>query len=373
MRIGVISINPALANNASSMDFTQLYQAIGMNTGNLMFTTAMYRQLNANVEQIGFSFSPEKVNEDFDAIVIPAANWLNQKDNWDWLSDLLEQVHIPAVTIGIGLQADTTDLGAIRISQSCDRFIRLLSAKAPFISTRGFLTTRFLQSIGVMNVVTTGCPSIYMPLVDSDPVAASGSSTVIQSTRYYFSSEAARVRGLNNLLFEAAGGFRYDMIYQSEPEEMEYLLKPDSDIGSDVARLIGLAKLYGLEDLGELKSYLDAHGRTFLDLDKWSAYLKSKQRVLGTRLHGAILALNSGVPAMLLAHDSRTSEMIDFAGIPTASPDDFDGDFSQARLDRMFSDIDVDGYKARRASNFQIYRQFMQANGLPLRDGLLAS
>jgi polysaccharide pyruvyl transferase WcaK-like protein len=116
-----------------------------------------------------------------------------------------------------------------------------------------------------------------------------------------------------------------------------------------------------------LKSYLDQHGRVFLDLDKWSTYLTSKERVLGTRLHGAIIALNSGTPAILLAHDSRTSEMIDFAGIPTISPAFFAGNFSPARMKRAFSEVDIERYESVRSSNFRIYQQFLEANGLSLR------
>lgn len=364
LRVGIVSINPAVARNATELDFKALYQAVGMNTGNLMFATAMYRQLDAEVKQIGFSFDSAVVNENFDAVVIPAANWLNQKDDWDWLTALIEQLEIPVVTIGIGLQANTTDLNDIRINASCQRLIRVLSTKAPFISTRGFLTTRYLQSIGVMNVVTTGCPSIYMPLMAADAVEASGSPTVIQSTRYYYSSEAAQDGGLNNALFAASGRNSYDMVYQSEPEEMEYLLKPSSDNALETPRLASLARLYGLANMEELKSYLDRCGKVFLDLDQWSAYLQTKERVLGTRLHGAIIALNSGTPAILLAHDSRTTEMIDFAGIPTVAPEIFGGDFSPAKINAAFAGVDMESYRARRESNRKIYKQFLLANGL---------
>ena len=367
MRIGVVSINPAVANRVAELNFKALYDAVGMNTGNLMFTTAMYNQLEGDVRQVDFLFDPASVNEDFDVIVIPAANWLNLSDDWDWLTGLIEQLEIPVVTIGIGLQSDKTDLNRIRINASCERLIRVLSSKAAYISTRGFLTTRYLQSIGVMNVVTTGCPSIYMQLQPQSSVEQTGSPTVIQSTRYFFSSEEAQSDNLNNALFNASGKHGYDMVYQSEAEEMEYLLKPGPEIALETDRLSGLAQLYSFTDITRLKSYLDQHGRVFLDLDKWSTYLTSKERVLGTRLHGAIIALNSGTPAILLAHDSRTSEMIDFAGIPTISPAFFAGNFSPARMKRAFSEVDIERYESVRSSNFRIYQQFLEANGLSLR------
>ncbi len=324
----------------------------------------MYRQLDAVVKQIDFSFDPAIVNENFDAVVIPAANWLNRNDEWDWLTKLIEAVEVPVVTIGIGLQADTTDLGSIAINPSCERLIRLLSKKSPFISTRGFLTTRYLNSIGVMNVVTTGCPSLYMPLTPSRSIAATGSPTVIQSTRYYYSSDLVRGGTLNNMLFNASGLGSYDMVYQSEPEEMEYLFKPGPNIALETPRLAGLAQLYGFSTITQLKSYLDQHGRAFLDLDEWSAYCKSKERVFGTRLHGSIIALNSGTPAILLAHDSRTSEMIDFACIPTVEESSVSGDCSEDRLKSIFAKIDIDAYQVRLKSNTLIYRQFLSASGL---------
>ncbi len=362
----MVSIQPELARNVSDMKFDDLYRAIGMNTGNLMFTTAMYRQLGDEVKQVDFSFNPAAVNENFEAIVIPAANWLNQMDNWDWFTDLIQQVEIPIVTIGIGLQADTNQLGAIRVNASCERLVRILSTKAPFISTRGFLTTRYLQSIGIMNVVTTGCPSLYMPFPKDRKVAVSGSDTVIQSTRYYYFHHEAQKKNLNNTLFRAGSKNRYDMVYQSEPEEMEYLIKTGPHMEIDNPRVSGLAKLYCLGSIEELKIYLGNYTKTFLDVDEWSSYLRSKARLVGTRLHGAIISLNSGTPAILLAHDSRTSEMIDFAGIPTVSPKKF-GDFSSSKLKSAFEKVNLEEYIARRDENHTIYKQFLTVNNLKYR------
>lgn len=108
-RIGVISLKQKIDDPAGTK-FDYLYQAIGLNTGNFMFTNAVFRQIDGELSHIGFSFDPKHINEHFDALVIPAANWINERTDWTWLVDLLEKVDIPVITIGIGLQADSMDI-----------------------------------------------------------------------------------------------------------------------------------------------------------------------------------------------------------------------------------------------------------------------
>lgn len=43
----------------------------------------------------------------------------------------------------------------------------------------------------------------------------------------------------------------------------------------------------------------------------------------GMRIHGTMLPLQSGVPSVLVAHDSRTIGLADKMGIPWVSPEDF--------------------------------------------------
>ena len=121
-RVGVASINPKLVAPAKHRrGFVGVYEQSGKNTGNLMFTVATYGQIAGDVRRIGYVSDPEVIQRDFDAVVIPCANWLNPNANWDSLADWLEKIEIPVVPIGLGLQAKRRDLDDVEVSASALR------------------------------------------------------------------------------------------------------------------------------------------------------------------------------------------------------------------------------------------------------------
>jgi hypothetical protein len=167
------------------------------------------------------------------------------------------------------------------------------------------------------------------------------------------------------MLFTAAAKHDAWMVYQSEPEEIEYLVygKTASFFRDQRAGL--LASLYGVGDTDRLVSFLDRRGRVFFDLESWARFLVQRRGQIGTRLHGAILALNHGVPAYLFAHDSRTSELIDFAAIPTSDLGTLEEIASPSQIFKSAPISEkLELYGDRRRKNLEIYTQFLSANGL---------
>ena len=362
-RIGVVSLKQNIENPVETK-FEYLYQAIGLNTGNFMFTNAVFRHIDGDLVRIGFSFSPEKINKDFDALVIPAANWINDRTDWTWFVDLLEKIEIPIITIGIGLQAESMDLGKVKVSESSMRLIRLLSSKSKWISCRGNFTREWLASIGIINVVTTGCPSIYMKFETKDSHYADNDSIILQGTRYWVSDDFINSDSINRKIYSLAGKLNLPMVYQSEAEEIDYLVYSES--GEDdhaKKRLAVLAKLYGFSQDVDMKQYLSNKGRVFFDVDQWSGYVKANIGVIGTRLHGAIVALNSNRPARLISHDSRTQEVAEFAGIPSLNESELDN-VSEEDMKKILNDTDMSGYAEKRKNSAVIYQQFLEDCGL---------
>lgn len=368
-RLAVICIRPRL-EHPSSIAFPHLYEAVGKNTGNLLFTNAMFRQFDGQVDAVGFGFDPEVINQTYDALLIPAANWLNAGANWQFLIDLLEKVEIPVITIGLGLQAATEDLDAVRVSDSAVALARLMSAKGAFISTRGTFTRDWLASIGISNVVATGCPSLYMRF-QPDTLVPAHDMVVVQSTRYANSQKFIDTGGLNANLFDLAARLDAAMIFQSEMEEIDLLVYGAASDARTKASTALLPRLYGMQDMAQFEDWLARRGRVYFDVDEWATFVAGSAGVIGTRLHGTIMALNNGRPGVLIGHDSRTSELIRFAGIPTVAPET---DFRAMKADevqRILSEADVDGFRDRRRRNAVVYREFVQANGLGIKSGAL--
>ena len=330
-----------------------------------MFTEAMFRLVDGEVDRIT-AFDPHRVNEEYDAVVVPAANWLNPTANFDVLCQKVKQLEIPVITIGIGLQAESADLDCVVVSESARQFIQVLSRKAPFISVRGDFTRDWLHSIGVSNVVTTGCPSLYMKIA-RDTVAEPLDRIGVQSTRYMINPKFAESDSVNRRLFEIASQIDSEIIFQSEIEEMKYLIFGDfSDDLSDAAQ-DSLERCYGVTGVDQLKSFLNKRGKVFLDLAQWSDHVRRLKGVIGTRLHGSIIALNSSVPALLLAHDSRTSELVEFARIPTAEKSYVLQALQEHGNSFEFDKEGIHQYAETRAINSHVFVDFLAANGLSVR------
>lgn len=363
-RIGVVGI-PRRLPDAARESFEDLYGAIGRNTGNYMFTEAMFRQLEGQVEPIGFGFDPDIVNAEFDAVAIPAANWLNESSDWTFLVERIERLTIPVVMIGVGLQVSSESTAKVRVHESALELVRAVAARSASISTRGEFTSDWLRQQGFRNVVTTGCPSTYMK--QSARSDGSGSGLVLQSTRYGATRGFAASSGLNSQLFKLAAKHDIDMLYQSEPEELEALLLTAGAASLDRLDDGLLADTYGVQSDADARAYVTRRGQTFVELDSWSRWITHRSGQFGTRLHGAILALNSGVPAVLAPHDSRTAEVARFAHIPTFTFDD-KRDLSLPVIEEAIEMADMADYYATRSANQVMYQEFLRANGFSPRD-----
>ena len=367
--VGIISIPPG-ARDPADLPFAHFYSSLGSNTGNMMFTVAVHKQMRGNVERVPYSFDSQKVNDEYDYIIIPCANWLNPRVEWDWFCDLLEQVEIPVIPVGLGVQSPHSDLDRVSVSASSERLAHIFSQKANFISVRGDFTRNYLHSIGIDNVVTTGCPSLYMR-ISEDAIYDPEGEIAILSTRYPIRQDFLDIKSLNNGLFKVAAKQDLDIIFQSEREEMEYLFYKNKKALFPENIPDGVQQVYGFETPEQLVDFIDRKGRCFTDLKEWAAYAQTKAGIVGTRLHGTILALNAGCPAVLFAHDSRTTEMITFASLPTAqTPADFEN-LNPSSLQALIKPDDYGKYVEKRQDNTQIYRDFLDENGVSYNEDVM--
>jgi hypothetical protein len=368
-KTGILSILPRVDTRSVST-FDRLYQMIGQNTGNLLFTNAVWNQISGPKERINFTFNPEKLNRELDALVIPAANWLSPHVDFSHLADLVEKLTMPVVLIGIGAQ-DADYSGEIDIPEGTIRFVRAVAERSTSISVRGEYTRQILKGLGVENVAVTGCPSLYHDFHRFSPppnnLHVRFQRGLIHATRYSASyAPFARTDSLQRRLFRMAYAEGMDILFQSEPEEMALLTKlSDGAMFDD--RLRGLLlEIYGQPDWDRLLNYVMTQGRLFFDVSQWSNALEGYDYVLGTRLHGTIMALNSGVPAVLIHHDSRTREMADFAAIPSVPASAMK--LGKRQVETLFYKTDWSKYYKRRSKNRLRYREFLLANALTAMD-----
>jgi Polysaccharide pyruvyl transferase len=161
-------------------------------------------------------------------------------------------------------------------------------------SVRDEYTRKKLASIGIINVVNTGCPTMW-PLAgfDSDRVPAGKSDTALVMLTDYMTNPELDSR----LLTLVTASYKRVYLWPQGRKDLEYV----ATLNIPVTTL--------RHSLAALNEFLQS-GIRF--------------DYIGTRLHGGVHCLLAGNRTLILELDNRAREIARDTGLPTAARDDFD-------------------------------------------------
>jgi hypothetical protein len=300
-------------------DTTYRQNLIGNNTGNLVFSQAVYRLLStadADLETSGLAKShPRVIDSRFDHVVIPLANAFRASyiETLDALSNLIEQLTIPVSVLGVGSQASLTGIykGADSLKLATTRFVRAVLKRSPSIGVRGERTAEYLKALGFgdEHIRVIGCPSMFMYgpdlHVDEKVESLSHDSPIAFNVSPY-------VPQMGPISLYAAEHFPRLMYMAQNIQTLELMLYGSYPKGKKMTAMAASGAPITL-DHPLIRS---DRVRFFLDPKTWFEHLAQYDFSFGTRIHGNIAALLAGTPALLLAHDSRTLELAEYHEIP---------------------------------------------------------
>lgn len=360
---------PGLFSPASDkMTVHQKMRLLGLNTGNMMFATALQKVLGptegcdwgATLE----AFDPRAVAEKHDCIVIAAANWLQPRLDFGPLATKIEETGLPCFVIGIGAQAGSFN-SAPELLDGTKRFLKVVSERSTEIAVRGPFTAEVLESHGITNVCVSGCPSLLMashaPISKiSTPIRkiAIAGSRGLPNERIFASKTATQLlsRRFSKMLLTDDVEF----IAQAELPEIEIAL---SDARYDGIRpeWLDFIERYYEAPIADVAPALAKKMKVFFNMDDWIDHLRTVDFVFGTRLHGTIVSLIAGTPALMIVHDSRTREMAEIMNIPAIAAKEIDGPIDYQSL---YDSIDLDRFIRRLPEYVDRYISFFDCNGL---------
>jgi Polysaccharide pyruvyl transferase len=300
-------------------DTTYRQNLIGNNTGNLVFSQAVYRLLStadAEVQTSGLAKSqPRAINSRYDHVVIPLANAFRHSyiETLDALSTLIEQLTIPVSVLGVGSQAslDGVYKGADTLKPEVIRFVRAVLDRSPSIGVRGEHTREYLASLGFgdEHVKVIGCPSMFMYGPNLNVERKVDSLTVDSPIAFNVSPY---VREMGPISLRCAERFP-NLVYMAQNiQTLELMLYGSYPKGKKMNAMAAKGAPITLEH----PLIRSDRVRFFLDPTTWFDHLAQYDFSFGTRIHGNIAALLAGTPALLLAHDSRTLELAEYHEIP---------------------------------------------------------
>lgn len=298
------------------------------NTGNYLIGEGALRALAPHAKQVPFwhlyncsrnGDGFEQFNSNFDICVFTCANLLRKGLSADAEADVLSKLKMPIVMLGIG-QQNRKDLEN-SLPEGTKRLLNVLKDREHYFLTRGFETAGFLKDQGFSNVQPTGCPSVYfMPdnmrrSLKKLPTVQVGKARTIFSG--YLGANHDAIVDANAL--EPQGSVP-QYVVQDEFLHFDMRVEPNAEgrvYDSASGTMIGDMAYPGTE---RLKSPFDV--RTFFDTNQWRAWASSMDFNFGRRFHGSIIAMQAGVPSLMVAVDDRMREMLGFTGLPAVDTTD---------------------------------------------------
>ncbi|WP_444888130.1 polysaccharide pyruvyl transferase family protein [Microbulbifer sp. JMSA008] len=364
LRVGFLAPNIGSVAESFSMTAQQVMANTGQNTGNLAFWFSARRLFDHDVVPFRWNENPQKLRQKIDLIFIPAANFLSEQNDLSILANLIKECDLPCLIFGLGAQSESENIIPKLKSGTVD-FLNEVSSRTPFIGVRGDFTEKVCRRYGVDNVKVVGCPSIFI----------NGDRELGFRLEKRFLEPISKVvvhaACLKEQIREVEREFvRYVKLYNGKyilqrPPELIQILNREVLTASQEEYTKKFAKFcYPDLDYGEFLQEIRRSALYFTDANAWLAYLKTYSHAIGSRIHGTILPLSSGVPSVCITHDTRTRELSKKLMVPNLSSEEFLR--VRCSLRDIFSSVKFKGddFEDNRTTIAKDYNSIFQAVGL---------
>lgn len=331
---------------------------LGDNSGNMLFSKGLEKVLSGAVAT-PYSRIWERDYTGGDCVVFAAANWLNDYSDFGWAYELLKDVDIPVFAFGIGAQAGN-DFKIPKMKPGTLNFVKLLSERSVEIGTRGRFSSEVLEHYGIKNSNPVGCPSMLLGDIHGLNVRKSGGDgVVLHGTRHLnrYSTDL-----LQSFFYYQAYRRQFDILLQSEVPDISAVLLGESHSLPESSLKI-MKDEYRADSNADVLRYLREHGAFFSTFSSWKDYASRKKFFLGTRIHGTVASVLAGTPALLVAHDARTTELAETLNIPFVQSTAIDRS-KDLPIDAFYEEARNFDYNAKYRTYRDAYSEIFEKNGL---------
>jgi hypothetical protein len=289
------------------------------------------------------TMSKEYINETFDMVVAPMANVFHVafRDLLEHLSKRFTGINIPVYVIACGVQADSyEELDDLKqnIAGPAMSFIKSVYNTGGEFGLRGDLTKQFFEKMGFPTAVVTGCPSMYqlgreleignekVNERDFKPLINGDTDRYLKLARNYTSAEFFDQERFFHVL--------HDHEYDVNIRSLVHLF------GFETTEWVLANKIRMIPNMNDWRNYLINSGFNFS---------------FGSRIHGSIMPILSGIPALIDARDARTKEMAEFFNIPILSAHQS----NDVSLYDMYLATDYSAFNKTFSEKFDAYEGFL--------------
>jgi polysaccharide pyruvyl transferase len=331
------------------------------NVGNLVFGHAAHRALMTSrtiVASNRFEVSEaeaDRLNAEADVFVVPLANAFRPSfaDALASLTSMIERLTIPVVVLGVAAQGtvnyDATRLH--RIDGVVKRFVGAVLERSATIGVRGEFTADYLKSLGFSSVDVIGCPAMYLW----------GERLNVRRRLDSLTPDAKISIGVSPYVKAMGPVLTHHLEHYPD---LTYLPQDRGTLGVLLGGRAIEKAAFPADAPVHLShpAFVQDKVRFFVDPMPWLDHLRGRDFYFGTRIHGSMVALLAGTPAMVLAHDSRTRELAEFHRVPFRR---ITGLAPGADAADFYAELDLDAMDRAHPGNLASYIAFLERNGLP--------
>lgn len=344
-----------------------LFAKVGNNTGNLAYVYAARLILGSEIKHLDWASTHNaKSNE---SLVISCANQLGAHCDMSGQATKLSAFDMPMIAVGLGAQAKSIE-EMPAVPQGTLDWYDVMAGKsissAPNIALRGEHTYKYLKSIGrEKSAVVLGCPSNLInpnkqlgKTIKEREVFPPRRVAVAAGTPWVPDHRVLE-RSLADIVTLTGGSY----IAQASLEMIKLARADFSSLNRE--QLIKFRNFLRPNlVLPEFQQWCRQYMAMFVHVPSWMEHLRKFDFVVGNRIHGVMLALQAGVPALCIAHDSRTSEMCEAMCVPYVTMDKVKSKGLSLYNLKQYYDFDPDAYDVRRIELAEKFRIFFEANAV---------
>ncbi len=337
------------------------YHSSCPNIGNRAWLQGIIVALNDgenDIEMLKAEMTSDYINNKFDYVVLPMANifYVGYIEALNNLADVFRNIKIPTYVIACGVQAPSyTQLDNVinAIREPAIKFIRSIYNTGGEFALRGYFTKEFFEKLGFKSAVVTGCPSLYQ-LGDGLRIVESN----VDRIKPVFNGEFQLVE---KYLAERADGIYID---QCNYFDLIFAVRDNSVYDSSQKYIKYLVQKYGY-NIANMA--MDHRILLFTDISLWRKYLilNNYNFSFGSRIHGNIVSILSGIPALIYGCDSRTQEMAEFFSIPMITATNM----NKYSLEELYELTDYKKFNCEFKEHYNNFEKFLISHGLVKRIG----
>ena len=361
----VIGLKPAHDTLAFATD--ALGRRVGGNTGNLVYAHAICSHFAGHPQVLDVGAAPARMNRAGRIGVIQGANQLGAHFDFPQWANRFEELTIGLVIVGLGAQSDLAGI-VPEVPPSALQWVRAIVERAPGdapnLGVRGEFTKEVLSHYGLGDrVEVIGCPSLF---ISPDPhlgrkIAANlrvPRRVAVVAGHEGWRRLAGIEASLARLVAETGGSY----IGQHGLNMMKLTRGEAAELTEEDLEAI-CQYVCPEMSLGELIRWGRVHGNVFFNVSDWMAHCTEYDFVVGTRIHGTMVALQAGVPALCIVHDSRTLELCQTMHVPHVVSESVPVGLGREDLLSLFV-FDAEAFDENRRRLCGVYVEFLERNGL---------